>query len=343
MTVLADHFVNDVDASNAATHSAFATATRAMAISCPEYHYAAFSISTLLMPKLIKNQLEMLHLALLKSSSAGIIWNILDAFCSLVFGLHQCFQESHAPIELRVKGLTNVLSGTQMIALTFIGFGPAAFAAGFGLGLMHSVWDTYKYTRCYMDKTYRITETDLEKKFLDQKIEKKESELESLKSLIQIQTQKSLNRMEKDRLPWMDLLKVQESYLIEQLKKRRSLLMMDDLERKAELKRDIKQSLCETTIWAIAFSGMLLACLPGCQIPSLVLIAIASIIYILKHTEELKFLVIKVTEAIMTHRSLPMFLASFYNKDLSKIAVMKNQETTTNTTDTIAYASPQNK
>jgi|GEM_PF-7061676 len=64
------------------------------------------------------------------------------------------------------------------------------------------------------------------------------------------------------------------------------------LRKKAEIKNEIKSefihSISNTVVWGLAFSGVLLSCIPGMQPAGLALMVAASVIYFLKNKKEIK-------------------------------------------------------
>lgn len=282
----------------------------------PEYNYLAFSIYTLFIPELIKSHIALVNAALMQNPGMGVAWNILDAVYSIALGIYQFLQATPTPIESKVKGSTNVLSGAQLITLTFLGLGAPGFAAAFGLGFLHSAWDTSKLIRLYRNKALRDREKEVEKGFLlnlNKNITKKLHDIdEAIKTITTDPANTQNNSKHQKCQLWLELLQAQSKAHESKIDDRLKILGMDDSARKTELKKEIKQSLYNTSLWTVAFAGMLLACIPGCQIPALVLIGIATAMYIYRHIGELKHFAVQFGQAIRNHESLPKFLGTLF-------------------------------
>jgi hypothetical protein len=117
----------------------------------PENNYLGFSFYTIILPAILS---EISHTVLPQPGALGPAWNYLDAACSTITGINQlCDNQSHRPVATTVKGLVNVASGAQVMALTAVNFallGGPAFAAAFGAGFLLSLDETVRaFSRKY--------------------------------------------------------------------------------------------------------------------------------------------------------------------------------------------------
>ncbi len=101
---------------------------------------------------------DVLHLDANVDMALGKGWNILSGVFTLLLGITQLSDErEHRRVTRKLKGLTNVASGTQLLTLTAMNFsmyGGPALAASFGISFLHSLEDLYHCVRLMNDKAY---------------------------------------------------------------------------------------------------------------------------------------------------------------------------------------------
>ena len=121
-----------------------------MAEILPENNYWLLSGLTILGPAILS---ELRHSTILfpQTQVLGPLWNYLDAGCSVMAGLLQLTDNyHHRQLVNKLKGMVNVGSGAQVIALSaisFATFGAPAFAAAFGVGFALSIDDLVRAGR----------------------------------------------------------------------------------------------------------------------------------------------------------------------------------------------------
>ena len=115
-----------------------------------------------------------------KEAYALKTWGVIDAACSSIIGLTQLFSRTANPIETKSKGITNILSASQLAWLALISLGHVGFAVNATVSLSHASYDAYKNYRCLNDKEFWKETNDKEIAFLKQEIKSMEPEIKKI-------------------------------------------------------------------------------------------------------------------------------------------------------------------
>jgi hypothetical protein len=248
----------------------------------PEANYYNFSFWTILI-----NEMQQTSFST-DQPFVGPLWNYVDAACSLLLAIDQLQDKrKHRRKATKIKGVTNLLSSAQVIALTtlnFSTFGAGAFAASGAVSFLHSVEETVHQWRRYMDKGYWLADSNDRLDDLNTEISKLEYEIKSPESYQTSTLGKWALYSKKERLVE---LKTQR----DQLQNEIDFVKADPNNFKFVKERvlgELQAALFDSITYGIAFLGMALLCVPDPELAvdtaSLILIGMASVLYFLKHS-----------------------------------------------------------
>jgi hypothetical protein len=117
---------------------------------------------------------DVLHLDANVDMALGKSWNILNGVFTLLLGITQLSDErEHRRVTRKLKGLTNVASGTQLLTLTAMNFsmyGGPALAASFGISFLHSLEGLYHRVRLMNDKAYWLRDVQSQLEGINEEI-----------------------------------------------------------------------------------------------------------------------------------------------------------------------------
>lgn len=268
----------------------------------PEYNFCFFSFYLVILPEILDN---IMHLAVSfpQKTVLNLTWGYLDTAFVAVLGAHQLLTKSHTPIENNAKGMTNIAASVQAVTLVSIGLGPIGYAAMLGLGFVHSLYDLGKRSRMLIDAEYRKKNIQEEYSFIKDKLEQIQKEIDGLQEQLSSlgnnisSKEQAANAEHLKKMQWW----VQEIFNIKKAKKERYSDRLNILAKATtdhnnqgyidNLLQERKECICNSVLWGLAFIGVLLACIPGMQIPALIVISIVVGLYICKHFDTLKSVV----------------------------------------------------
>lgn len=270
----------------------------------PDINFSGFSAYILLLSYVCR---ELGH-SLPESSFSENSWSYLDSVCNIIIGANQICNPKHEPIANRVRGVVNMLSGSELLLLTTMGFGPVGFVASLGAAFTCSLYATLKTYRRMHDTEYWHIDSQNELDYLKKELKKVKQEIEELKD-----EQKSGANSGRI-VAW--LINKKEQHALEVMKKCEKLSIeienyrLSPTDFSPDLNAEQANNLYNNLMLGTAFTGMLLLCFPGTQPAAMILIACAIGLFCNKHRPTLNTL-LSSFQSMVTN----------YNVDLTPAAV----------------------
>lgn len=244
----------------------------------PEVNFVGFSMYTLLLAEVCRQFSTILP----QSSDSTGLWEKIDAACAIFVGIGQIMNPKSEPIANRLKGVSNILAGGELYWLTIIGLGPIGFAADVGLAFTHSLYDMAKTLRRINDLEYWYNDTKRELDFLA-------SERSTL--LINLQQLKENRKVEHDWkkkkvLSWLIDRRINHLYEVESMINSLQNVLSEDgfnSARVISLQKELLEHSYNTLMLGAAFIGLILLNTVGMNLPVVVFITVAVVLYTYKY------------------------------------------------------------
>ena len=263
----------------------------------PDNEFWALSIYTILLPAIFK---EIGHIILPEPQEIGIAWNYIDGSLCVIYGLYKLFNaHTHLTLVDKIKGLMNVGSGAQLLALTTISasvLGPIGFAAAAGAALVLSCIDWAHATRRSFDPEYWLSDSKAElntlkdhiKNLTEQKTNLEKYNDDVIGAMNESWRMYMLRWTLKKKEQRIESLEQRQIYLEKGIKhletqKENNELLSFTPEMQEQCLNERRKASFNTLIYSLVFVGMVLSCIPGMQIPALVFIAAATALFIWKY------------------------------------------------------------
>jgi hypothetical protein len=237
--------------------------------------------SNVVMPLLLRNlaEIDLEWSEPMEEFGAPVLGFISAAFILISGTQHLTDRATHRPIVTQVKGLVKVLQSMQVVttqSLILAGaafLGPPTLAAGVGLHFALSLDDTlYAYRR--LDRTYWLTDT----KAMMLKNEQRLLELEQLMSTAV--DEKTRDVLQKK---WYKLVETQTQLSAHVHEAEHGQCETIDHENKEKFYHAFSKSF----ILGMLFSGAVLLCIPGLQVPGLIILTAAIAVFLIKNSPNL--------------------------------------------------------
>lgn len=149
----------------------------------PEFNYFTFSLINIFLKDLLQalsklgillSSFEKTLTLILKSPLIPIVWNLLDAICSIYIGLHHLFDKiTHRQAATQIKGALNIISGVQLIVLTLLNptlLATPSFALAFFFSFIISLDDSIYTIRRVLSIKYWLNDSLAELEHLNKKL-----------------------------------------------------------------------------------------------------------------------------------------------------------------------------
>ena len=256
----------------------------------PDINFCGFSAYIILLSSICK---ELGH-SLPQSSLAGDCWSYVDGACSVIVGAQQIALPKHEPIANRLRGSSNIISGSQLVWLTAIGLGPIAFAAGVGNLFVQNLYKVAKTFRRMHDSEFWLEDTQNELAYIQQELRKIDEEIAQLRSEVDPAGTNRITdwliKKKQDRSS--DLLAKQllldshiQSYnnFKANIDSSKSGLGAEQANYKKYMEEELAEGLYDCLMFGTAFVGMVLMCLPGTQLAAILLVSVAVSLFLYKH------------------------------------------------------------
>lgn len=230
-----------------------------------------FSTYTILLPAILRE----VAVTLPKQTVMSVSWNYVDGACIFISSIALFFKKTPSPKEDKAKAFASIISSSQLIALTIIGLGTAAFWISIAVGLLLSVCDTANAFRCKYDSKYWQKVKNEREQFYNTEITSLRDEIQQIK---QVGSAKEPNNKLEDTI---------KSFLINRKTNRLNELESEkDKNSNAKmscLNKEIRGKLVNNVFWAATLTGLLLIATPSLQIIGLALIGLALLLLVVQH------------------------------------------------------------
>ena len=241
------------------------------------------------------------------------VLSFVNASLGLIVGTHQLRnQDTHRPIAEKIKGLLNVLNGTQQIVISSINLSilcpPSLIASAaicFTISLDDLVQTAQKLSPIYwiqdaQEKRSKTKSGSKERKQLDQDImtqvhalliqDKETNTLKNQQALLALFSQEKLASMKRKLEIRMKI----NSRLSDQIKNNQATLQ-------ATNNTAFRYATENTLIAGLTLIGAILLCIPGLQVPGLAILATATIAF------AAKFIAVNVVSQLMVKKEVSKF------------------------------------
>lgn len=249
-----------------------------------EVTYWTFSIYTIFLAEIFKE----VALILPKEQAISKYWNIIDGVCVAIYGIGQIINPSPDPTADKIKGVINLAGSVQLIWLTLAGLSLEGFLIATGIGVLISLYNTFKTCRKLADEKYWRQDTSKHRFFYEKEQLKINHDIERLEKL----DPKNTAHIPECILNWLisrkQMRQDEASRTFENLTAQLSEYDDNGIFPTNEVKKELFANLTDNLFWTLTFTGLLFLFIPGLELTGVILVAASLLVLLYNYKDSIK-------------------------------------------------------